>query len=119
MQSLEVAGLVGALGVTELALANPTTPDPDASKLEFPLVASGEAQLYGAAVETVVTFAATAEALSVSLHGERTEHPPQLVDLDWASLDGLALDLSVTGPAAAAPVVSGALTGKIKVDGVP
>jgi hypothetical protein len=118
MNSRELADLLGAIGVSELALTDPKTPDPNGPAPEFPLTASGNAQLFGADVETLVTFTAADDALSVALHAELAEHTLRLAQLPWASLDGLALDLSVSGPSLAVPIVSASLSGKIELEGV-
>jgi hypothetical protein len=113
MQAQEVADLLGALDLTELALADPQT-----SRTADAVSVSGKAQLLGAAVDASVTFAVPAGALTVALHAALEEHTLQLPALPWVSVDDLALDLSVSGPCLAVPVVTGSLSGNIALKGL-
>src|SRR5919106_557148 len=103
LEAQEVDDLLGAVGLTELALDGP-----ELERKDDRISVSGTATLFG--VPTVggrATFVVVDGVLSVALTAAFSdEERIQILGLPWASIEKLALALNVTGPSLPVPVVT-------------
>ena len=113
LSAQEVDDVLDALGVTELALS-----EPDIKTGADSVIASGKTQILGVDADAHATFTVSDDALSVALEASLPEHTLDVVHLDWVSVGDLGLELGVTGPSLPVPLVSGALKGSIRIEGV-
>ena len=116
IQVQEVGDLVDAIGLTELALADPSPLSVDDGRLSV----EGHAKLYGLDAKFHVTFDFKRGALAVTLTATFLDDNAgvEIGGLSWAKIGDLELTLSATGPTLDVPVVTGALSGTIELEGI-
>jgi hypothetical protein len=116
LQAPEVDDLLGAIGLTELDI---TVTGNGIAQTADAVIVAGNATVFGWTVEVTTTFTVADGALCAALHaGFPDDARVKVLGLSWATVEGLALDMSVAGPADPLAVVTAELSGKIALDGV-
>jgi hypothetical protein len=115
--SPEVGDLLSTIGLTELDI---TVTGNGVAETADAVTVAGTATVFGTwTVEVTTTFTVARRALRAALHaGFPDDARMQVLGLSWATVEGLALDLIVTGPSDPLALVTGELSGKIALDGV-